>query len=82
MNRREFLRRVGLGVGALALNLRLARPATPPMAWFVVNRNGLVYADRGWPIGVLAVRDGGQRVPLWRSWDWRDGSFVYPGAGT
>ena len=37
--------------------------------------------EKGWPIGVLAVRHGNRRVPFWQSWDWHDFSYVYCGFG-
>lgn len=37
--------------------------------------------EKGWPIGVLAVRQGNRRVPFWQSWDWHDFSYVYNGFG-
>ncbi len=40
------------------------------------------YNERGWPFGVLAVRQGNRRVPFWQSYDWHNFSFVYNGFGT
>jgi len=37
------------------------------------------FSDKGWPIGVLAVRQGTRRVPHWVSTDWHDFSYVYSG---
>ncbi len=40
------------------------------------------YSEKGWPIGVVAVRHGARRIPLWQSWDWHDFSYVYTGFAT
>lgn len=40
------------------------------------------FTDKGWPVGVLAVRQGANRIPFWRSWDWHDYGFIYTGFGT
>ncbi|HWE81423.1 MAG TPA: hypothetical protein VG265_07220, partial [Gaiellaceae bacterium] len=40
------------------------------------------YDERGWPIGVIAVRQGNRRIPFWRSFEWRDFNYVYSGFGT
>ncbi len=45
------------------------------------DRNFTVAVEKGWPICALAVRQGTRRVPFWRSWDWRNYSFVYTGFG-
>jgi hypothetical protein len=39
------------------------------------------YSEKGWPFGVLAVRQGNRRVPFWQSYDWHDFSYVYCGFG-
>jgi hypothetical protein len=44
--------------------------------------DGIHYSEKGWPIGVLAVRQGDRRVPFWRSYDWHNFSYVYCGFGT
>jgi hypothetical protein len=40
------------------------------------------YNEKGWPFGVLAVRQGNRRVPFWQSYDWHNFSYVYCGFGT
>lgn len=40
------------------------------------------YDEKGWPFGVLAVRQGNRRVPLWRSFDWHNFSYVFSGFDT
>ena len=40
------------------------------------------YSEKGWPFGVVAVRQGNRRVPVWRSYDWHNFSYVYCGFGT
>lgn len=37
------------------------------------------YSDKGWPFGVVAVRQGTRRVPHWTSPDWHDFNYVYSG---
>lgn len=37
------------------------------------------YNEKGWPIGILAVRQGTGRVPIWKSFDWKDYNYVYAG---
>ncbi len=49
---------------------------------FTFGSGGGGYDETGWPIGVLAVRQGNRRVPAWRSWDWHNYNFVYAGFGT
>ncbi len=39
------------------------------------------FADKGWPIAALAIRQGTKRVPRWTSPDWHDFSYVYTGFG-
>jgi len=39
------------------------------------------YSNKGWPIGVIAVRQGRRRVPLWTSPTWHDFNYVYTGFG-
>ena len=48
---------------------------------FTFGSGGGGYDEKGWPIGVLAVRQGVRRVPRWRSWDWHDFGWVYAGFG-
>lgn len=40
------------------------------------------YSEKGWPFGVLCVRQGNRRVPHWASYDWHNFSYVYSGFGT
>lgn len=40
------------------------------------------FNDKGWPVGVLTVRQGKKRVPFWKSWDWHDYGYVYTGFQT
>ena len=49
---------------------------------FTYGSAGGGYNEKGWPIGVLAVRQGIRRVPHWRSYDWHDFGWVYTGFGT
>lgn len=37
------------------------------------------FSDKGWPIGVIAVRQGLDRIPLWTSPNWHNFSYVYAG---
>lgn len=62
-----------------------------PVPWLTVNLPGTDrfftygppdYSERGWPIGVVTVRQGNRRVPIWTSWDWHDFSWVYNGFGS
>lgn len=43
------------------------------------DRNFTIAAEKGWPICALAVRQGKKRVPLWRSWDWHNFTYIYSG---
>ena len=64
-------------------------PTPTPVPWMTTT---LPASDRhftrtavgrtGWPIGVVAVRQGNRRVPFWQSWDWHNYSYVYSGFGT
>ncbi len=49
---------------------------------FTFGSGGGGYNEKGWPIGVVAVRNGKKRIPFWQSWDWHNFSFVYTGFST
>lgn len=71
----------------------VAIPTPNPVPWTTVTLPGSDryftrgsgaggYDEEGWPMCCLAVRQGSRRVPYWRSWDWKDYSYVYTGFGT
>lgn len=65
-----------------------AVPTPSPVAWMTATLPAsqrhftrTAIGEKGWPIGVVAVRQGNRRVPFWQSWDWHNYNYVYTGFG-